>query len=56
MHPGGKVPVMLDETKKDSENKSLVLFESHAIMKYICQSRKLPDTWYPSSNERDIVL
>ena len=36
MHPGGKVPVMVDETKKDLQNKSLVLFESHAIMKYIC--------------------
>ncbi len=36
MHPGGKVPVMVDETRKDSQNEDLVLFESHAIMKYMC--------------------
>ena len=26
------------------------MFESHAIMKYICASRKLPQHWYPTDD------
>ena len=29
--------------------------ESHAIMRYICASRQLPDHWYPTSANRDIL-
>jgi len=25
------------------------VYESHAIMKYICDIKKLPDHWYPTS-------
>ena len=49
INPNGKVPAMVDT--KDGFNFSL--FESHAIMKYICRSRNLPDTWYPSSDQRN---
>jgi len=49
INPNGKVPAMLDE--KDGYNFNL--FESHAIMKYICRSRNLPDTWYPVSDKKN---
>ena len=32
------------------------MFESHAIMKYICMSRKLDDHWYPTSVNKDHKL
>ena len=32
------------------------MFESHAIMKFICGYKKLPDHWYPTSPQRDLIL
>ena len=49
INPIGKVPAIKDESAND-----LKMFESHAIMKYICQSRKLADHWYPTSSNKDI--
>ena len=52
INPNGKVPAMVDIV--DESNFSL--FESHAIMKYICCSRNLPDSWYPTSVERNFEI
>ena len=32
------------------------MFESIAIMKYLCALKHLPDHWYPTSANRDIKL
>ena len=32
------------------------MFESHAIMKFICGYKRLPDHWYPTSNLRDLGM
>ena len=53
MSPTGKVPAIkhIREGKPD-----LHVFESHAIMKYICAAKSLPDHWYPTSEQRDIYM
>ena len=38
--PTSKVPSIVD-------NDDFKMFESHAIMKYLCHSRGLPQHWYP---------
>ena len=45
INPEGQIPFISD---KDGQ---FTLIESHAIMKYICQSRNLPEHWYPKSIE-----
>jgi len=32
---------------KDVANGDFVLYESHTIMRYLCESWKCPDHWYP---------
>ena len=44
INPDGLVPFLSDRDGK------FTLFESHAIMKYMCQSRNLPENWYPSQS------
>mgnify|MGYP003907209611 CR=1 FL=1 len=39
-----KVPVMVDG--------DFTLFESHSILRYICESRNLPQHWYPFKDLR----
>ncbi len=41
INPNGKVPAMTDMHGK------INLFESHAILKYLHESRGSPDHWYP---------
>jgi glutathione S-transferase len=46
VHPGGKVPVLRDG--------DFVLFESHAIMRYLhakyCSGKASADHWYPAKD------
>ena len=53
INPMGKVPSMqvIREGKPD-----INMNESHAMMKYICASKRLADHWYPTSGERDYYL
>ena len=44
INPDAKVPFMQDS---DGFN----LAESHAMMKYLCYSRNLPEHWYPRNIE-----
>ena len=53
-NPSGKVPFMIEVGEDGREN--LRLFESHTILKYICAKYSLPDHWYPTSPNRDIIL
>jgi len=39
VNPNGVVPTLVDD--------GFVLWESGTILRYICNSRKLPDHWYP---------
>lgn len=39
-----KVPSIVDEAAN-----SFALYESHAIMRYICRTRKVSDNWYPNN-------
>ena len=32
------------------------LFESHAMMRYVCNSRGLADHWYPNSRDQNLAL
>ncbi len=41
----------MQEKKQNGE--ILNMFESHAIMKYICQTRQLPINWYPWQSKDD---
>lgn len=59
INPIGKVPAMQEMLQKDPATgqwKEHNMAESHAIMKYICASRNLPDHWYPSSNTPENVM
>ena len=40
LNPNKQVPVMMDG--------DFILYESHAIMKYLQRSRRCPDHWYPN--------
>ena len=40
LNPNGLVPTMVDG--------EFVLYESHAIMRYLSMTRKVEDHWYPS--------
>ena len=53
MNPNGKVPAMRVVTAGKPD---FHLFESHAMMKYICQAKQLPDHWYPTSSSKDIEM
>ena len=35
--------------------KEFNMFESHAMMKYICASRNLPEHWYPLGNSDEAI-
>ena len=48
LNPSNKVPAMI-ETRSD--NSTFPMFESHAIMKYLCYSRDLPESFYPRKPE-----
>ena len=54
INPVGKVPAF----KLDGEGTTpdFNMFESHAIMKFICGLKQLPDHWYPTSPNRDLKL
>ena len=45
VNPAGQVPAM-KETNLET-GKVFVLAESHAIMRYLAESRKTMDHWYP---------
>ena len=32
------------------------MFESHAMMKFLCYTKNLPDHWYPTSEGHDINI
>ena len=32
------------------------MYESHAIMKFVCEFKKLPDHWYPTSPGKDLEM
>ena len=49
--PQGKVPA-IREIRRDDE---FVLVESHAIMRYLCNTRKCAPNWYPE-DPRDRAL
>ena len=53
INPFGKIPTLqvTEQGKPD-----LNIFESIAILKYICDLKKLPDHWYPTSAAADIEL
>ena len=54
INPVGKVPAMMEEVRKpDGQVERFTMFESHAIMKYICQSRQLADHWYPRNGDAE---
>lgn len=55
INPNAKVPAMqvLDH---DKGTPIFNMFESHAIMKYVCAKRGLPDHWYPTNDSRDIDM
>ena len=44
LNPFKQVPAM-----KDVSNGGFVLYESHAIMRYLHASRKCEDHWYPKN-------
>lgn len=44
LNPFKQVPAM-----KDVSNGDFVLYESHAIMRYLHTTRKCPDHWYPKN-------
>ena len=52
-NPNGKMPFMVEV--QDGQEK-MSMFESHAMMKYICASRKLDDHWYPTSDGKDVKM
>ena len=37
---------------KDTRGEGLVLYESHAILRYLCDSFPVPDHWYPKDPEK----
>ena len=53
INPIGKVPAMKVSTPGGQD---FNMFESIAIMKYLCGLKNLPDHWYPTSANRDIKL
>ena len=53
INPIGKVPAMKISTPGGQD---FNMFESIAIMKYLCSLKNLPDHWYPTSANRDIKL
>ena len=44
VNPNAKVPAILDG--------DFPLYESHTILKYLCQTRNVPDHWYPKDPKR----
>lgn len=44
LNPFKQVPAMKDVSYGD-----FVLYESHAIMRYLHETRKCPDHWYPEN-------
>ncbi len=46
INPWKAVPALVEVDKKTGEE--WALFESHAILRYICTTRKLADHWYPA--------
>jgi len=40
----------LKHVNGDEDEEDFYLYESHAILKYICDINKLPDHWYPTEH------
>ena len=53
VNPMGKIPGLMHYEYRQTDRN---IFESHAIMQYVCELKKLPDHWYPTSPGRDIQL
>ena len=53
VNPMGQVPAM-QET--DGAGTPFTLAESHAILKYLCDSRKVEDHWYPTDLRKRAVV
>ena len=48
INPNMKVPAIQDTVEtSDGKSETFSLFESHAIMRYLHESRGTPDHWYP---------
>ena len=48
MNPSLRVPAMVEQKPNGEE---FMLFESHAILKYIVAKKNLPEHWYPRKPE-----
>ena len=46
INPMSKIPSLVHQVENHDD---FVIFESHAILKYICDMKQLPDHWYPTS-------
>jgi glutathione S-transferase len=44
INPNGKVPAISDRRE---DGQVVNMFESHAILKYLCATRNVEDHWYP---------
>ena len=54
INPNKYVPAI--QVITPGEDEPFNLYESHAIMKFICVHKELEDHWYPNSENKDIRL
>jgi glutathione S-transferase len=48
INPLGKVPALIDD--------GFIAFESNSIMRYICNSRNIADSWYPKDPKKRAIV